>query len=119
MIRNGELLQSSPLKGARHFGLNFSSPGVTTSGWYSVRAIGGPRTFPVENTRPQAQTNPVYVIVDGRPFRDRASAEYFVRWIDRLAEMAAAHPGWRSDKEKAHVLAVFAEARAIYQERAK
>jgi hypothetical protein len=92
---------------------------VTTSGWYSVRAVGGPRTFPVENTRPQAQTNPVYVMVDGRPIRDRAAAEYFVRWIDRLTEMAAAHPGWRSDKEKAHVLGQFAEARAIYQERAK
>jgi hypothetical protein len=57
--------------------------------------------------------------VDGQPIRDRASAEYFVRWIDRLTEMAAAHPGWRSDKEKAHVLGQFAEARAIYQERAK
>jgi WD40 repeat protein len=119
VIRNGEVLQSYPLKGARHLGLSFNSPGVTTSGWYSVRAIGAPRTFPVENTRPQAQTNPVYVIVDGQPIRDRAAAEYFVRWIDRLTEMAAAHPGWRSDKEKAHVLGQFAEARAIYQERAK
>jgi TolB protein len=119
LIRNGEVLQSYPLKGARDFGLTFSTPEVSTSGWYSVRAIGAPRTFPVENTRPQAQTNPVYVIVDGQPIRDRASAEYFVRWIDRLTEMAAAHPGWRSDKEKAHVLGQFAEARAIYQERAK
>jgi Tol biopolymer transport system component len=119
VIRNGEVLQSYPLKGARHFGLGFNTAGVTTSGWYSVRAIGAPRTFPVENTRPQAQTNPVYVIVDDQPIRDRESAEYFVRWIDRLTEMASAHPGWRSEKEKAHVLGQFAEARAIYQERAK
>jgi hypothetical protein len=118
VIRNGEVLQSYPLKGARHFGLGFNTAGVTTSGWYSVRAIGAPRTFPVENTRPQAQTNPVYVIVDGQPIRDRAAAEYFVRWVDRLTEMASAHPGWRSEKEKAHVLGQFAEARAMYQERA-
>ena len=88
------------------------------SGWYSVRAIGPDRTFPVENTRPQAVTNPVYVIVGGRPIRDRASAEYFVKWIDRLNEMAAAHPGWRSEREKAHVLGQFAEAQAIYRQRA-
>jgi TolB protein len=119
IIRNGEVVQTFPLKGARQMALGFSDPGRTTSGWYSVRAIGATRTFPVENTRPQAQTNPVYVIVDGRPIRDRASAEYFVRWIDRLTEMAAAHPGWRSEKEKAHVLGQFAEARAIYEERAK
>jgi TolB protein len=119
IIRNGEVVQTFPLKGARQMALGFSDPGRTTSGWYSVRATGAPGTFPVENTRPQAQTNPVYVIVDGRPIRDRASAEYFVRWIDRLTEMATAHPGWRSEKEKAHVLGQFAEARAIYEERAK
>ena len=77
-----------------------------------MRAIGAARTFPVENTRPQAVTNPVYVIVAGHPIRDRASAEYFVKWIDRLTQMASAHPGWRSDREKAHVLGQFAEARA-------
>ena len=40
----------------------------------------------------------------GQPIRDRASSEYFVKWIDMLTGMASAHPGWRSDKEKAHVL---------------
>ena len=117
VIRNGDVLQSFPMKGAKQIGIGFGTP-VTQSGWYAVRAIGANRTFPVENTRPQAQTNPVYVIVGGKPIRDRASAEYFIKWIDKLTEMATAHPGWRSEKEKAHVLGQFAEARAIYQKRA-
>lgn len=119
IIRNGEVIQSSPLKGARQFTVGYSDAKPATSAWYSVRAIGAPRTFPVENTRPQAQTNPVYVIVGGQPILEKASAAYFVKWIDKLTEMASAHPGWRSEKEKAHVLAQFAEARAIYESRAR
>ena len=29
--------------------------------------------------------------------------------------MAEAHPGWRSDREKTHVLGQFQEARAVYE----
>lgn len=117
VVRNAEVVFSAPLTEAGRRATIDRTFDARESGWYSVRAIGPNRSFPVENTRPQAVTNPVYVIVGGRPIRDRASAEYFVRWIDRLTEMAAAHPGWRSEKEKAHVLAQFAEARAIYQGR--
>ena len=55
---------------------------------------------------------------DAGPIRDRASAEYFVKWVDILTGMAKRHPGWRSDKEKAHVLGQFKEARDIYVKRA-
>jgi len=88
------------------------------SGWYSLRAVGAEQTFPVENSRPLAVTNPIYVMVGGQPIRDRASAEYFVKWIDTLTEMATPHPGWRSEKEKAHVLGQFKEARDIFVARA-
>jgi len=33
--------------------------------------------------------------------------------------MAEQHPGWRSDKEKQHVLAQLQEARDIYVERGR
>ena len=61
-----------------------------------------------------ATTNPVYVMVGGEPIRSKESADYFVRWIDKLAQMAGSHPGWRSEKEKQHVLAQFQEAREVY-----
>ena len=54
-----------------------------------------------------AVTNPIYVIAGGQPIRSQASADYFVKWIDKLTAMAAADKGWRSDKEKAHVLGQF------------
>ena len=119
VVHNGDVIHRVALTDNGRKALIDHTLNVEASGWFSVRAIGGTRTFPVENTRPQAVTNPVYVTVAGRPIRNRAAAEYFVRWIDRLTEMAAAHPGWRSEKEKSHVLGQFAEARAIYQERTK
>ena len=90
---------------------------MTESGWYSMRAIGAPGTHPVENTRPQAVTNPIYVYVGGRPICNKESADYFVRWMDKLKTMAEQHPGWRSDKEKQHVLAQLQEARDVYVRR--
>ncbi len=82
-----------------------------------MRAIGATRTHPVENTRPQAVTNPIYVYVGGRPIRNKESADYFVRWIDKLKTMVEQHPGWRSEKEKQHVLAQLQEAQDIYVQR--
>ena len=118
VVRNGEVVHTASLAtGGQRAQVDVPLE-VKTSGWYSVRAIGAARSFPVENTRPQAVTNPVFVIVGNQPIRDRASAEYFVKWIDRLTQMATEHPGWRSEREKTHVLGQFAEARAIYVTRA-
>jgi hypothetical protein len=118
VVRNGEVVHSAALaEGGKRAQVDVSLE-VKASGWYSVRAIGAARSFPVENSRPQAVTNPVFVIAGGQAIRDRSSAEYFVKWIDRLTAMANAHPGWRNEREKAHVMGQFAEARAIYVQRA-
>ena len=53
--------------------------------------------------------------VCSRPPRSVESAEYSIRWIDQLREMAEAWPGWRSPAERDHVFAQFDEARAIYE----
>jgi TolB protein len=119
LVSNGQVVHTIPLTGEKR-AATFELPvEVKTSGWYSLRAVGAPRTFPVENSRPQAVTNPIYVIAGTQPIRSQASADYFVRWIDKLTAMAEADPGWRSDKEKAHVLGQFREARDIYLARGK
>ena len=119
LVSMGEVVQTGTLAPDKQRGTFAKALTVTKSGWYSMRASGANGTFPVENTRPLAVTNPIYVVVGGQPIRDRASAEYFVKWVDTVTKMAAEHPGWRSDKEKAHVLGQFAEARAIFAERAR
>lgn len=89
---------------------------VRESGWFHLRVEGKPEdSYPLDMGYPQAFTNPVWVIVGGRPIRDVAAAEYAMRWIDELKKKAQAWPGWRSEKEKAHVFAQFDEARSIYE----
>ncbi len=119
LVSGGTVVHTIPLTGDKR-AATFELPlDIKASGWYSLRAIGAPRTFPVENTRPMAVTNPIFVTVGAQPIRSAASADYFVRWIDKLTAMADKDPGWRSDKEKAHVLGQFKEARDIYVTRGK
>ena len=89
---------------------------VGRSGWFHVRAEGAAADrFPLDTGYPQGFTNPVWVIVGNQPIRDRASADYALRWIDKLQKLADAWPGWRSPKEKDHVYAQFDEARKVYR----
>ena len=89
---------------------------VSESGWLHLRARGDRADrFPLDAGYAQAFTNPVWISVGSRPPRSVESAEYSIRWIDQLREMAEAWPGWRSPAERDHVFAQFDEARAIYE----
>ena len=86
------------------------------SGWLLLRAEGSPdERRPLDCAYAQAFTNPVWVTVGDEPVRSAAAAEYSIRWIDRLREMAEAWEYWRSEAEQQHVYAQFDEARAIYE----
>ena len=88
---------------------------IGRSGWCHLRAEGNPaERFPLDVAYAQAFTNPVWITVGDQPVRDRASADYGVRWIDTLRSMAEAWPGWRSERERTHVFAQFDEAREVY-----
>jgi hypothetical protein len=116
VVFNGSVLDEFSLEGDRtRFDLSKSYP-VRESGWFHLRAEGSPEErYPLDASYAQAFTNPVWVLVDGKPVRSRAAAEYSIRWIDKLRAMAEAWPGWRSAKEKDHVFAQFDEAKRIYQ----
>jgi hypothetical protein len=113
---NGAAVEDIPLGADRKSAQFEKTTSVTRSGWYHVRAEGdGPERFPLDTSYAQAFTNPVWILVADQPIRDKASAEYSLRWIDKLQTLADAWPGWRSPKEKAQVYAQFDEARAIYR----
>ncbi len=118
LVVGGEVVEEIPFSGDRTgMDLERSLP-VASSSWVHLRVEGRPEErFPLDCGYAQAFTNPVWLIVDGRPVRSRASADYALRWIDRLQEMAEAWPGWRSEGEKEHVFAQFEEARQVYRQR--
>ena len=89
---------------------------IDRSGWCHLRAEGNPgERAPLDVRYAQAFTNPIWFTVGEQPIRDAAAAEYGMRWIDRLRAMAEEWPGWRSDRERAHVFAQFDEARGVYE----
>jgi hypothetical protein len=87
---------------------------VDKSSWFTLYAEA-PFSDLLDVRFPQAETNAVRVYAGDGKIRNRASAEYFIRWIDKLTSMADQWPMWRSEKERSHVLGQFAEARKVYQ----
>jgi TolB protein len=116
LIFNGTAVEPIPLSADRTSADFKKTLKVTRSGWYHLRAEGKPEErFPLDTSFAQGFTNPVWVLVGGRPVRDRAAAEYCLKWIDKLQQLAEAWPGWRSPKEKDHVYGQFNDARAVYK----
>jgi WD40 repeat protein len=115
---NGAVIETIPLSSGGKEGAFRKRVAVTRSGWFTFRAISNESHRPVEDTYVAAETSPVYVYCGGQPIRSREDAEYFVRWIDDITRQAEAHPGWRSERERKHVLDQFAEARRILEQRA-
>ena len=116
LVFNGEVVEEIPLTGDRT-SLDFTrSLPVRKSGWYHLRAEGSrAERFPLDAAYALAFTNPVWVTAGTQPIRSRAAAEYSITWIDKLQQLAAAWPGWRSQQEQDHVFAQFEEARQIYR----
>jgi Tol biopolymer transport system component len=92
---------------------------VTQSGWFTLRASHSKPQPPVDDSFITGETSPVFVYRGSREIRSKADAEYFIRWIDDITRQAEQHPGWRSDRERRHVLGQFREARAVFEQRAR
>ena len=116
LIRNGELIEDIPLPEGRQEIDYTTRVEVGQSSWFHVRAEGlREESYPLDTGFAQAFTNPVWVTVGDLPVRSRRSANYSIKWIDKLTELAEASPGWRSQAEKDHVFGQFREARAMYE----
>jgi TolB protein len=108
IYNNGKIIKELPKSG------NFKEKiQVSHSGWYTLYAEGA-FDKRLDTLYPQASTNAIRVYVGDEKIHNAESAEYFVRWMDKLRVMAAEWPGWRSDAEKKHVLAQVDEARTVY-----
>jgi hypothetical protein len=113
LYRNGEVFRT--LEAGKPFREQVN---VTASSWFSLYAEGPPFA-PLDAEFPQAATNAIRVYVGDQKIRNRASAEYFMRWIDKLRTMADGWLWWRSPKEKDHVFAQLDEARRVYERLAR
>jgi hypothetical protein len=109
IYNNGEVLKELSTSGSFQETIT-----VRRSGWYSLYAEGA-KDERLDTQYPQATTNAIRVYVGDQKIRNQESAEYFIRWIVKLRQMAEAWPGWRSEMEENHVFAQLEEARAVYE----
>lgn len=83
------------------------------SGWIASRAL----FRAPDGLLRQAHTSPIYVSIDGKPAASSNAAQYLLRWVDKLATIANSHPGRFPDVQAQQtVLAIYAEARARYEQ---
>lgn len=113
IYHNGQVWKELPLSADNKSATFSATVPVTASGWYALYAEG-PKSAYLDVAYSQASTNAIRVYVGDQKIRNKASAEYFVKWIDQLHDLAEAWPFWRSQAEKDHVYAQFRQARAVY-----
>ena len=114
VVCNGRVAATLQLDGARTSSDVTGTIPIRESGWCVLRASSDAAEYPVLDNYVYATTSPIYVSVGGEKARSPEDAEYFVAWIDRVAEATAGYPDWNSVDEKKYVLGRIAEARGIY-----
>jgi hypothetical protein len=112
---NGKVWKQIALSGDRLSAEFREQATVSGSGWFSL-GVEGPAGEGADGAFLQAATNAIRVYAGSKKIRNRASAEYFVRWIDKLQPIVAKTIGWRSQQEKDKVFAQLSEARHAYEQ---
>ncbi len=117
LVWNGDVLREIPLRTGGRAGMLSERIRVDRSGWYTLRAATEGPVLPIDDSRLYAETGPIYVYCGAEPVRSAEDAAYFIRWIDDITRQADEHPGWRSEREREHVLGQFREARRVFEQR--
>ncbi len=85
---------------------------IPDGGWVAVRVIGPPSKY-VADSYAFAQTTPVYVVRNGRPFVSAADAKFLAEVVDAIWTRASRGP-WRSETDRERFKQEIDRARAVY-----
>jgi len=112
VIVNGKIWRSYDAAGRKELRLSEELK-PDTSSWVAVRAFER-----AEQTVVFAHTSAAYLLLHGRPVRSKEDARLLVSKMDQLIQYTETKGVFRKPEEKAETLALYREARAIYQQRA-
>jgi TolB protein len=87
---------------------------ITHSGWCLLRTWADKPEHPVLDLYPYATTSPIYVKVGDSSQKSPEDAAYFMAWIDRVVNAVASNQEWNTEAEKASILHLCEQARAVY-----
>ncbi|MDH5501128.1 MAG: CehA/McbA family metallohydrolase, partial [Gammaproteobacteria bacterium] len=117
LVWNGQVVQSITTDSTRKSADFEGSITAKGSGWLLLRAWNEKSHPDVFDIYPYATTNPVFVTVDNKGLRSTKDADYFLAWIGRIRESAAAHPDYNSAEERDIVLQNLDKAQKVFESR--
>lgn len=116
LVHNGEVVERFETgRDGRSADIDIGVDAPEGSGWFLLRAWNEGPTPLILDQYPYATTSPVYVSIGGQALRSPADGAYFLAWIDRVREAAAAHEDYNSESERASVLAHADAARTFFE----
>ena len=87
---------------------------VKAGGWIAARATG-PTSRYVGDAFAFAQTSPVYVVHDGKPFTSAADAQFLLHSVDELWRRVNAKNAWLNEQQKSTYRQYVDSARSYYR----
>jgi TolB protein len=117
MLLNGKLVRTIRLTGTRTSADFSGTLPVSGNGWLLVRAWNDAAHPEIFDLYPYATTNAFFFHTDGAATHCGDDAQFFLKWIDRLEEAAAANGDYNTDRERAATLGEIRAARAIMSAR--
>lgn len=117
VLQQGKVLLEIPLKGDRRSADLDEQIRVAAPGWLLLRAWNEHSSADVFDIYPYATTNAVFLTAPGAITHCGADADYFMAWIDRLAEAARVHPDFNTAAERQETLGQIAAARKVFESR--
>jgi TolB protein len=89
---------------------------IAQSSWVLLRAWNEQPHPDVLDIYPYATTNPVFIEVAGEPLKSSQDADYFIAWIERIAEAASVHPDYNTEAEQQQVMQHLSQARERFEQ---
>jgi hypothetical protein len=117
LMSQGRVLLEIPLQGDRRSADIDEQIKVAAPGWVLLRAWNEQASPDVFDIYPYATTNPVFFTSPGAAMHCGADADYFIAWIDRLADAARVHPDFNTALERQTTLDQIAAARKVFEQR--
>lgn len=115
IVHNGRVVAALKLDRARTSADVEGTLVAEASGWIVLRAWNDHADPHVQDIYPYATTSPVYVTLGGAAPKSPGDAKFFVRWLDRTLESAAARGDYNSDREKTDTLDYLKSARSRFE----
>lgn len=113
IIVNGKVAATAPVTTTGATPFRFAGDvELPQGGWVAARVIG-PSSREVADSYAFAQTSPVYVVRDGKPFVSAEDAKFLADVVDAIWARAS-RSAWRSDAEREAFKREIDQARAVY-----